>query len=68
MLVYIKIQAGMFSHLRFFYLFYKIIFELKWIRHALESFDLGVYVFNDNQLSVQTLVMVFFAASKRVTC
>jgi len=37
-----------------------------WIVHALESFDLSVYVFNNNPLSVQTLVVIFFAASKRV--
>ena len=36
------------------------------IRHALESFDFGVYVFNDNPLSGQTLVILFFAVSKWV--
>jgi hypothetical protein len=35
-----------------------------WIGHALESFDFGVYVFNDNPLSGQTLVVLFFAVSK----
>jgi hypothetical protein len=37
-----------------------------WIGYALESFDLGVYVFNDNPFPGQTLVVVYFAVSKRV--
>jgi len=37
-----------------------------WIEHALECFDFGVYVFNDNPLSGQTLVVLFFAISKWV--
>jgi hypothetical protein len=35
-----------------------------WIVHVIESFDFGVYVFNDNPLSGQTLVVLFFAFSK----
>ena len=37
-----------------------------WICYALESFDFCVYVFNDNPLSGQTLVVLFFALSKWV--
>jgi hypothetical protein len=37
-----------------------------WIVHALESFDLGVYVFNDNPLSDKTPVVIFSAVSKRM--
>jgi hypothetical protein len=37
-----------------------------WIGHAFESFDLGLYVFNDNPLFGKTLVVLFFAVSKRV--
>ena len=39
---------------------------LIWIGHALESFDLGVYVFNDYPLSGKTFVVLFFVVSKRV--